>query len=143
SYSLLGSLPQHRRVRLEGNACGPVAWAIGTASLADPAGQAQLDQVAGTGRPDLAAEPPVHHRAGAGLPAPTGRRARLPLAVLVQRLVPVHPAHGGADAGSDPGVRLLDLPQAARATAQLRCCNDSATSDGPGRGGDDLCAGPA
>ena len=38
----VGVIDPAQEGRLEGNACGPVAWAFGVASLADPVGRGRL-----------------------------------------------------------------------------------------------------
>ncbi len=77
------------------------------------------------------------------LVAAGGRRARLPLAVLVQRLVQLCARRGDADAGYDPALWLPPLPVAAVPRPQLFSRNGVAAPDGAARRRDDLRAGPA
>ena len=144
--SLSGSSTQHRRVRLEGNACGPVACAIGAAGLVNPVDKAQP----GTGRGlrGLAARAWSGNRLFIIVLTPAvllraRRRTRLPVAGVVQRLVRVRGEHGPLPARPDPGIRVLHLAEVPAAASLLRCCNDSATSYGPGGRRDDLRAGQA
>ena len=115
------------------------AWSapVRQARLDDPGGRSQA------GRPRLVRAPPVHHRAHSRRAAPGRRRARLPVARLVQRLVPVRAEHGALQPRPDPGVRVLDLAEDPAAAAHLCRCNNIATPDGAGRRGDDLRAGQA
>ena len=112
-------------------------------SIRPDAEPGQLGRCPLAGRPHVVGASPVHHRAHPRRPAPRRRRARLPVAGLVQRLVRVRAEHGSLRPGPDPRVRVLDLAEDPAAAAQLRCCNDSATPDGAGGRGHDLRAGPA
>src|SRR6516225_974865 len=128
---------QHRRVRVEGNAWGHVARAIGAASLVRPVERTGPGPVGIARRAYLVWAPPVHHRAHPGRAAARRRRTRLPVAGLVQRLVPVRAGHGSLQPGPDPGVGVLGPAQDPATVPQLLPYNDPATSHGAGGTGDD------
>ena len=141
--SMSGMSAQHRRVRVEGNAWGHVACAIGVGSPVRPVGCTGSGWRQIAARAHLVRAPAVRHRAHPGRAAARGRRARVPVAGLVQRLVRVPGEHGPLQPGPDPRVRVLGLPQDPGALSQLRPHNDSATSYGPRGRRDGLRAGQA
>src|SRR5579875_1735944 len=131
---------QHGRVRLEGS-----AWRCLARAFAAARGhrRARTGKAARAGGAHLAGSPDLRHRAHPRRAAARRRRARLPVAGLVQRLVRVPLQHRPLLARPDPGVRVLHLAQDPGAVPQLRPYNNPATSDGPGRRRHGIRAGQA